>query len=169
MTISNDTRHRTGVALGNIPAGNELVDALDAASGISAAEFALIDGVTAGAGAASKVITLDASKVATLPEATNFVLGTTTGTKIGTAASQKLGFFGATPVVQPSHIADPAAAASMTATSPGSGADGTTPNGAEWTAAIADLAALKAAVDANNAAIDSILAQLATLGLQAAS
>lgn len=31
---------------------------------------------------------------------------TTTGTKIGTSASQKLGFFGATPVVQQSHIAD---------------------------------------------------------------
>ncbi|HUU60700.1 MAG TPA: hypothetical protein VMZ50_14360, partial [Phycisphaerae bacterium] len=36
-------------------------------------------------------------------------------------------------------------------------------------AAIDDLAACKTAIDANNAAIDSILAQLATLGLQASS
>jgi hypothetical protein len=36
----------------------------------------------------------------------NFVLGTGTGTEIGTAANQKLGFWGATPVVQESTIAD---------------------------------------------------------------
>ena len=31
----------------------------------------------------------------------NLTFGTTTGTKIGTTTSQKLGFFGKTPVVQP--------------------------------------------------------------------
>ncbi|MHB8359793.1 MAG: hypothetical protein ACYDCP_09910 [Thermoplasmataceae archaeon] len=31
----------------------------------------------------------------------NLTLGTTTGTKIGTATTQKLGFFGKTPIVQP--------------------------------------------------------------------
>lgn len=43
----------------------------------------------------------------------NIVLGTTTGTKIGTAANQKLGFFDATPVVQPTAVADATDAASV--------------------------------------------------------
>lgn len=42
----------------------------------------------------------------TMADATNIVLNTTTGTKIGTATSQKLGFFNATPVVQPTAVAD---------------------------------------------------------------
>jgi hypothetical protein len=36
----------------------------------------------------------------------NIILNTTNGTKIGTATSQKLGFFNATPVVQPTAVAD---------------------------------------------------------------
>jgi hypothetical protein len=43
----------------------------------------------------------------------NVDLGTTTGTKLGTATSQKLGFWNVTPVVQPAH-ADQAAAAALT-------------------------------------------------------
>lgn len=97
------------------------------------------------------------------------VFTTTTGATAVQHKADKLGFFDTTPATQPAHIADPAATSAITATSPGSGADGTTPNGAEWAAAVVDLAALKTAVDANNAAIDSILSQLATLGLQAAS
>ena len=42
----------------------------------------------------------------TIADAANFILATTTGTKIGTATSQKLGFFNATPVVQPTAVAD---------------------------------------------------------------
>jgi hypothetical protein len=41
-------------------------------------------------------------------DAVNIVLGTTTGTKIGTGATQKLGFWGVTPVVQPSGAAQAA-------------------------------------------------------------
>ena len=41
----------------------------------------------------------------------NIATGTTTGTKIGTATTQKLGFWNATPVVQPAHIADPSGGA----------------------------------------------------------
>ena len=37
-----------------------------------------------------------------LAEGSNLVLGTVTGTMIGTAANEKLGFFGTTPVIQPS-------------------------------------------------------------------
>jgi hypothetical protein len=38
----------------------------------------------------------------TLDDGANAAVGTGTGTKIGTAVSQKLGFWGATPLVQPS-------------------------------------------------------------------
>lgn len=45
----------------------------------------------------------------------NLKLGVTTGTKIGTTTSQKLGFWNATPVAQPSAIADATDAASTMA------------------------------------------------------
>jgi len=41
----------------------------------------------------------------------NIILSTATGTEIGTLATQKLSFYGATPVVQPGHIADPSGGA----------------------------------------------------------
>ena len=68
---------------------------------------------------------------------------------------------------QLAHIADPAAAAATTATTPGTGADATTWTGAQCTAAYNDLVALKSAVDANNTAIDSILARLELLRISA--
>jgi len=42
----------------------------------------------------------------TLADAANIAIGTTTGTKFGTATTQKIGFYNATPVVQPSAVAD---------------------------------------------------------------
>jgi hypothetical protein len=39
-------------------------------------------------------------------DAGNIQVGTTTGTKIGTATTQKIGFYNATPVVQPTAVAD---------------------------------------------------------------
>ena len=39
-------------------------------------------------------------------DAGNITVGTTTGTKIGTATTQKLGFYNATPVVQPTAVAN---------------------------------------------------------------
>jgi hypothetical protein len=41
-----------------------------------------------------------------IADARNVILGTTTGTKIGTTTTQKLGFWNATPVVQPTAVAD---------------------------------------------------------------
>lgn len=41
-------------------------------------------------------------------EAKNIITDTTTGMQLWTAAAQKGGFWGAAPIVQPSHIADPA-------------------------------------------------------------
>lgn len=78
-----------------------------------------------------------------------------------------LGFYGAAAVNQPAHIADPAACAANTFGHLWDGA--TDPTAEEGAELIADLAALKTAIDANNAAVDSILAQLAELGLQAAA
>jgi hypothetical protein len=43
----------------------------------------------------------------------NIVTDTTTGTKIGTATTQKIGFYNATPVVQPTAVADATDAASV--------------------------------------------------------
>lgn len=42
----------------------------------------------------------------TIGDANDIALGTTTGTKIGTATTQKLGFYNATPVVQPTAVAN---------------------------------------------------------------
>lgn len=49
-----------------------------------------------------------------LSDGTNIAVGTTTGTQIGTTALQKLGFFGATPIVQPSAYTQTYATADKT-------------------------------------------------------
>jgi hypothetical protein len=48
-----------------------------------------------------------------IADAGDITVGTTTGTKIGTATTQKLGFYNATPVVQPTAVADATDAASV--------------------------------------------------------
>jgi hypothetical protein len=48
-----------------------------------------------------------------IDDAKNIVMNTTTGTKIGTATTQKLAFWNATPVVQPTAVADATDAASV--------------------------------------------------------
>jgi len=94
-------------------------------------------------------------------------LGRVTGSvQIGTVGTDLLGFYGTTPVTPPTTNADPGACAGMTHGA-GTGADGTTPAGAEYNLARADLDALKTAVDANKAAIDAINADFAILGLTA--
>jgi hypothetical protein len=49
----------------------------------------------------------------TLGDAVDLAFGTTTGTKIGTASTQKLAFWNATPVAQPTAVADATDAASV--------------------------------------------------------
>jgi hypothetical protein len=49
----------------------------------------------------------------TVFDGVNLVLGTTTGTKVGTATTQKLGFYNATPVIQPTAVADATDAATV--------------------------------------------------------
>lgn len=61
-------------------------------------------------------------------------------------------------------ISDPAACASMTATLTGVDT-GTDMTAAQAATIVADLSALKTAIDANNAAIDSIIAALEAAGI----
>jgi hypothetical protein len=51
-------------------------------------------------------LTFGAAGGLTVADAQDLALGTTTGTKIGTATTQKLAFYNATPVVQPTAVAD---------------------------------------------------------------
>jgi hypothetical protein len=53
------------------------------------------------------------SGLVSLPDSSNVQLGTGAGTKIGTATTQKIGFYNATPVVQPTAVADATDAASV--------------------------------------------------------
>jgi hypothetical protein len=62
------------------------------------------------------------------------------------------------------HIPDPAACVAMTATLTGVDT-GTDMTAAQAATIVADHTALKAAIDANNAAIDAILAALETAGI----
>jgi len=57
--------------------------------------------------------TTSPSSLLHLADAGNITVGTTTGTKIGTATTQKLGFYNATPVVQPTAVADATDAATV--------------------------------------------------------
>jgi hypothetical protein len=63
---------------------------------------------TTAAGAASPTerLRITSAGVLQIAEAGNITVGTTTGTKIGTATTQKLGFYNATPVVQPTAVAN---------------------------------------------------------------
>lgn len=54
-----------------------------------------------------------ATSTVTLADAFDIVLGTTTGTKLGASAAAKLGFWGATPVVQPSSTGETAGVTSV--------------------------------------------------------
>jgi hypothetical protein len=58
-------------------------------------------------------LSISATGLFTIADALNIAVGTTTGTKIGTGTTQKLGFFNATPVVQPTAVADATDAASV--------------------------------------------------------
>jgi hypothetical protein len=69
---------------------------------------------------------------------------------------------------QQAHVADPAAAAALTFAA-GAIDTGTDMTAAEATALVADILALRTAIVANNAAIDSILATLEAAKLHATS
>ena len=58
------------------------------------------------AAAASKNKSITLTELFKIPDAVDIETGTTTGTKIGTATTQKIGLWNATPVVQPTAIAN---------------------------------------------------------------
>ena len=59
-----------------------------------------------GAASPTERLRITSAGVLQIADAGNITVGTTTGTKIGTATTQKLGFYNATPVVQPTAVAD---------------------------------------------------------------
>jgi len=62
--------------------------------------------VTIGANTPTERLRITSAGVLQVADAGNIQVGTTTGTKIGTATTQKIGFYNATPVVQPTAVAD---------------------------------------------------------------
>jgi hypothetical protein len=66
-----------------------------------------------GASSPTERFRITSAGVLQIAEAGNIQVGTTTGTKIGTATTQKLGFYNATPVVQPTAVANATDAASV--------------------------------------------------------
>jgi hypothetical protein len=66
-----------------------------------------------GASSPTERLRITNAGVLQVADAGNISVGTTTGTKIGTATTQKLGFYNATPVVQPTAVADATDAASV--------------------------------------------------------
>ena len=59
-----------------------------------------------GASSPTERLRITSAGVLQIADASNITVGTTTGTKIGTATTQKLGFYNATPVVQPTAVAN---------------------------------------------------------------
>jgi hypothetical protein len=66
-----------------------------------------------GAASPTERLRITSAGVLQIADAGNITVGTTTGTKIGTATTQKLGFYNATPVVQPTAVADATDAATV--------------------------------------------------------
>ena len=66
-----------------------------------------------GASSPTERLRITSAGVLQIADAGNITVGTTTGTKIGTATTQKLGFYNATPVVQPTAVADATDAATV--------------------------------------------------------
>lgn len=88
----------------------------------------------------------------------NLVLSATTGTKIGTGATQKLGFFGATPIAQPSG----AGQAALSAQSQSSLTDSTGGTADTTLAAVTDTSATDQSGTINDNFAD-LAAQLANI------
>jgi hypothetical protein len=100
--------------------GTEFVEAakitctVDGTPGANDMPGRLVFSVTAdGAASPTEALRISNDRSITVSDGGNVVLGTTTGTKIGTATTQKIGFYNATPVVQPTAVADATDAASV--------------------------------------------------------
>jgi hypothetical protein len=88
--------------------------AVDGTPGTDDMPGRLVFSVTAdGSASPTEALRISSNRAITVSDGGNVVLGTTTGTKIGTATTQKLGFYNATPVVQPTAVADATDAATV--------------------------------------------------------
>ena len=106
---------------------------------------------------------LELTEDLTLADGVDIIVDTTTGTKIGTGATQKLGFYGATPVVRQSHIANITTTATSGSLPSANGtvtiADATTPSVTELLEYCVEL----------ETKVEAILTALRNLGLLASS
>lgn len=148
---------------GNNAAGTPAALNYAAISGVivsptAAAEEGKLDFQVADAGVLTSRLTLEGAAL-TFADAVNLSFNTTTGTKIGTATSQKIGFFNATPVVQPSAIANITTTAT-TGTLPTANGTVTIANAA--TPTVTELLEYCVELEAK---LESALAALRTLGL----
>jgi hypothetical protein len=74
----------------------------------------IIFGTTvSGGGSPTERLRITSSGVLQIADSGNISVGTTNGTKIGTATTQKIGFYNATPIVQPTAVADATDAATV--------------------------------------------------------
>jgi hypothetical protein len=97
-----------------ISLGASILAAVDGTPGANDMPGRLVFSVTAdGAASPTEALRISNDRSITVSDGGNVVLGTTTGTKIGTATTQKLGFYNATPVVQPTAVADATDAATV--------------------------------------------------------
>jgi hypothetical protein len=107
FTGNDGTNFRTGAS---IVATNDQLSAW----AVGDCPTRLVFSVTAdGAASPTEALRISNDRSITVSDGGNVVLGTTTGTKIGTATTQKIGFYNATPVVQPTAVADATDAASV--------------------------------------------------------
>ena len=100
--------------------GSEFVEAaqikceVDGTPGANDMPGRLVFSTTAdGAATPTERLRITSAGVLQVADAGNITVGTTTGTKIGTATTQKIGFYNATPVVQPTAVADATDAATV--------------------------------------------------------
>ena len=88
-------------------AGAQILSIVDGTPGTNDMPGRLVFFTTAdGASSPTERLRITSTGVLQVADAGNITVGTTTGTKIGTATTQKLGFYNATPVVQPTAVAD---------------------------------------------------------------
>jgi hypothetical protein len=89
-----------------VPAA-EIATFVDGTPGANDMPGRLVFSTTAdGAATPTERLRITSAGVLQVADAGNIQVGTTTGTKIGTATTQKIGFYNATPVVQPTAVAD---------------------------------------------------------------
>lgn len=105
----------------------------------------------------------------TLNDGTNIALGTTTGTDIGTSTSQKLGFYGTTPVVQPTTASEAAVSTAAITSVVTTAATATSPVGYTTTtqanAIVTAINSLITQVASLTTLCNQLRADLVTLGL----